>query len=81
MEKYRQIVHCAHEAFQRRLNRIEVELAEAQHALENLDLRILSHDRKTAIIMAQHARLGENSPLHGLPEDLLRVIASGGSLL
>lgn len=80
MDKYRQIIQRAHEAFQRRLNRIEIELAEAQHALENLDLKILSHDRKTAIIMAQHPRLGQDSPLHALPDDLLRVIASGGSL-
>ncbi len=76
MLNYRQAIHRAHEAFQRRLDKIEVELAEAQHTLELLDLEALSHDRKTAIILSQHARVGRDSPMHDLPDDLLRLIAS-----
>lgn len=59
------IVMKAHEAFQRRLRQVEIELAEAQHALELLDMKTSVVERKTAVVMALQ---------HALPDDLVFMI-------
>ena len=68
---YSQVYHLmfarAQAVFQRRLDTIEIELAQAQHTLDKLDLATGSH-----------SRLGQDSPLMSLPEDLLRAIAVEG---
>jgi hypothetical protein len=70
---YHNIVSCVQAAFQRRLNRIDIELAEAQHVVDCLDLA--DPDRRLALAMASNPDLGQQSPLLSLPEDLLRSIA------
>ena len=70
---YHSIIARAQAAFQRRLNRIEVELAEAQHTLDCIELA--NPDRKLALAMASHPSLGQDSHLLALPEDLLQAIA------
>jgi hypothetical protein len=72
------IIERAHELFQRRICAIEVELAEAFHEisrLETLTNPFDSYERKAALCMAHHDRLGQDSPLRALPEDLLIRIA------
>ena len=69
------VIERAQAAFQHRLNRIEVELEEAKHALEKLTVQSsLSSDHVTAVCMSQQARLGKESPMSVLSEDLLRSI-------
>jgi hypothetical protein len=66
------VVH-SREVFQRRLSVVEAELAQAQENM--LSLRIqdeaVARDRVTALAMARHGRLGQDSPLQTLPDDLL----------
>lgn len=81
MQRYQRIIMRAHEAFQHRLKQVEIELVEAQHALDLLDIQALSHDRRTAVIMGQDARLGENSPLRLLPEEIVREIVWEAGML
>ena len=72
-----QAIARAQAVFQRRMRQIEVELAEAQHALEKFELEppLSPRQCKLALAMAHHPRLGQDSPLRVLPEDLLRAIA------
>jgi hypothetical protein len=71
MAHYNTIFARAQQAFQERLQAIEIELAEAQNVLDRVD----SCERMTALAMGQHDRLGGDSPLLELPEDLLRLIS------
>jgi len=67
----------AQEIFQWRLKAIEIELADSFNELGRVNpYSELSRDRKTALCMAHHARLGQDSPLASLPEDLLRQITA-----
>lgn len=70
MLKYQKIVMRAHEAFHRRLRQVEVELAEAKHSLEQLDIRYSVHERKAAMFQALE---------HRLPDDLLCMIVEQAS--
>ena len=68
-----QAIARAQAVFQRRMRQIEVELAEAQHALEKFELapQLSPRQCKLALAMAHHPRLGLDSPLRVLPVDLL----------
>jgi len=71
MAHYNTIFARMQQVFRERLLAIEIEMAEAQNVLDRLD----SCERMTALAMGQHDRLGGDSPLLDLPEDLLRLIS------
>ena len=73
----RRVLAKAQEIFQWRLKAIEIELADSFNELGRVNpYSEPSRDRKTALCMAHHARLGQDSPLASLPEDLLRQITA-----
>ena len=72
MQNYQRIIMRAHEAFQHRLKQVEIELAEAQHALEILDLQALDHERRTMLALGQNS---QDSPLSCLPDEVMHMIA------
>jgi hypothetical protein len=74
-----QAINRAHEIFQRRINEIETQLAGAFEEISILDGRIESHERRLALCMAHHPRLGKDSWLSALPNDLLISITSEAS--
>ena len=69
---YHHVLQRAQAVFQRRLNQLEIELAEARERLAMIDLA--DPDRRVAIAMACHPRLGQDSVLQGLPVEILREI-------
>jgi hypothetical protein len=69
---YHLVLQRAQAVFQRRLNELEIELAEARDRLARIDLA--DPDRGVAIAMACHARLGRDSVLQELPVDIVREI-------
>jgi hypothetical protein len=70
-----QVLARAQELCQWRFKNIEYKLSEAFLELGRLSTQDrLSLDHKTALCMAHHARLGQESPLGCLPDDLLRKI-------
>jgi hypothetical protein len=73
---YQRNVVCAQDVFQRRLRKVEVELAQAQQDLHALHLQdhALAVDRSMAVAMAGNDRLGSRSPLFTLPDELLHAI-------
>lgn len=75
MQNYQRIIMRAHEAFQHKLHQVEIELAEAQQKLETLDIQVLAHERRAALVMSQDPRLGGGSPLRLLPDELVLAIA------
>lgn len=70
---YSQFVVHSKEVFQRRLSVVEAELAQAQENMAALRIQdeALARDRSMALAMASHVRLGQDSPLQTLPDDLL----------
>lgn len=70
-----QVLARAQELCQWRLKNIEFKLSEAFIELGRLSPQG-TLDHKTALCMAHHARLGQNSPIAYLPDDLLRKIIS-----
>lgn len=72
-----QVLAKAQELCKWRLKAIEIELADAFHELHRPNpYSALSRDHKTALCMAHHERLGRDSPLACLPDDLLRQITA-----
>ena len=69
---YHHVLQRAQAVFQRRLNQLEIELAEARERLAMIDLA--DPDRRVAFAMACHPRLGQDSVLQGLPDEILREI-------
>jgi hypothetical protein len=72
MEKYKRLVVRAQEAFKRRLDQVEIELAEARNALEELEIHVLDHERRAALALGQDS---QDSQLYSLPDDLMLLIA------
>jgi hypothetical protein len=72
MEKYKRMVVRAQEAFRRRLDQVEIELAEARNALEELEIQAQDHERRTALALGQDS---EDSQLYSLPDELMLLIA------
>jgi hypothetical protein len=71
-----QAIAKAHARFQKRIDEIEVELAGAVKEIALLDECILCYDKRVALCMAHHTRLGQYSRLRVLPEDILIQIAN-----
>lgn len=73
---YHRIIVRAQDVFQRRLRKVEVELAQAQLDLHALEIRdhALATDRRLAVVMGGHACLGRNSLLNLLPDEILHAI-------
>jgi hypothetical protein len=73
---YHRFIVRTHDVFQRRLKKVEVELAQAQESMYILNIQDenLARDRRVALAMARHDRLGSESPLHSLPDELLDMI-------
>lgn len=68
-------VERANQLFDRRLQRIEIELAEARSHLAKLSIKEPSEDDQSlAFCMSHHQRLGENSIVSSLPPELLQLI-------
>lgn len=63
------------QTLQNRIERVEIKLAEAQQRLERLEIQLDTHERRTALIMSRVPRLGGDSLLNALPDDLMLAIA------
>lgn len=73
-KKYDLLYKRAQDAFRHRLHQVEIELAEAQLTLEKLDLQVQASERRQALVMSQDLRLGKDSPLNLLPNELVLAI-------
>lgn len=69
-------VERANHFFDRRVQQIDSELADARILLACLSMKeqVIDYDHSLALCMAHHHRLGENSIVASLPQELLQLI-------